>query len=101
MVIRRRHLNEPLQELFEVGFCDQPERLPRLVSFPELARIEVVDALEEVGPEVGFSHWLLRCSVARLLRESVRATQQLSNLVSSPRSTAERLAHRGGEVGGF
>src|SRR5437867_2406808 len=59
MVIRGSDLDEPLQELFEIGLRREPERLPRFVGLPELLGVEVLDALQEVVFEVGFiAHWL-------------------------------------------
>ncbi len=60
MVIRGCDLNESLQKLIEVGFCREPELFPRLMRFPELERIEMVDAGAEVPLEVRLdaSRWL-------------------------------------------
>ena len=54
-MVRSGDLNEPLEKLLDLRRRDEPDRLPRLVSFPELARIEVRDTAEQMSREVRFA----------------------------------------------
>src|SRR5262245_62718743 len=65
VVVGRGELDHPLQKLLDVRLRGEPDRLPRLVRFPELVRIEVRHAFEEVRAVDGFQ------SPARVPRRSV------------------------------
>lgn len=53
VVIRGGELDQALQILFDVGFRGEPDLFPRLVGFPELARVEMLDSAGESGCEIG------------------------------------------------
>src|SRR5712692_8205024 len=80
VVIGRRELDEALEKLLDVRLRDQPDRLPRLVRFPELAPVEVADAGEEVRFVIGFGQRSLRCSTAAAWPpHSTSLSQRLTN----------------------
>ena len=60
VMVGRCQLDEPLQVLPDLRFRGQPDRLPRLVRFPELLRVEMRQALQEMRTEVGFQFCPLR-----------------------------------------
>lgn len=53
MMVGGGDLNQSPKELLDVGLRDEPKLLPRFVRVPELARVEVLDAADEVGREFG------------------------------------------------